>query len=141
MRFYRGKRLHIWNDLICLKESTFHLFESDGKVMVWRSTKEERDSKCIVSKVKHNKTNVKLWGMFFSVGYWNSCFHWWENEYRSVIRNFQEESFKICQEIVHGSPLDLSTRQRSETYYCYCDTTGWIKWKLTDSNGLLCLPI
>ena len=55
-KIYRGKRLEYarihrdkpfgyWNDVIWSDESKFNLFGSDGKVMIWRTTTEELDSK------------------------------------------------------------------------------------------------
>ena len=53
-------RKHVlWSD-----ESKYNLFGSDGKVIVWRTPKEEYDKKCLVSTVKHGGGNVKVWGYF-----------------------------------------------------------------------------
>ena len=46
VRTYREKPLGFWNNVIWLDESKFNLFGSDGKVMVWRSTKEELEPRC-----------------------------------------------------------------------------------------------
>ena len=45
-------------------ESKFNLFGSDGKVMVWRVSKEEFPPACTVPTVKHGGGNVKVWGCF-----------------------------------------------------------------------------
>ena len=36
--------------------------------MVWRSTKEELEPRCIVPPVRHEGENVKCWGCFSSSG-------------------------------------------------------------------------
>ena len=58
-RTYREKSLAFWNNVIWSDESKFNLFGSDGKVMVWRSTKEELQPRCTVPTVKHAGANVK----------------------------------------------------------------------------------
>lgn len=50
------------------------MFGSDGKVMVWRTTKEEFNPACIVPTVKHRGGNVKCWGCFSSSGVGNLAF-------------------------------------------------------------------
>ena len=59
----------VWSD-----ESKFNLFGSDGKVMVWRTTKEEYDPKCTVPTVKHGGGSVIVWGCFSRSGVGNLCF-------------------------------------------------------------------
>ena len=49
----------VWSD-----ESTFNLFGSDGRTMVWRSRNEGFDPKCTVPTVKHGGGSVMLWGCF-----------------------------------------------------------------------------
>ena len=64
-RVYREKPLGFWNNVIWSNESKFNLFGSDGKIMVWRTTKEDLDPKCKISTVKHGGGgNVKCWGCF-----------------------------------------------------------------------------
>ena len=73
-RTYREKPLGFWNNVIWSDESKFNLFRSDGKVMVWRSTKEELEPRCTVPTVKHGGENVKCWGCFSSSGVGNLVF-------------------------------------------------------------------
>ena len=65
----RGKRLKFakkmleklssfWESVIWSDESKFNLFGSDGKVMVWRTPREEFDPKCTVATVKHGGGSV-----------------------------------------------------------------------------------
>ena len=54
-RTYRGKPLGFWNNVIWSDESKFNLFGSYGKVMVWRSIKEELKPRCTVPTVKHGR--------------------------------------------------------------------------------------
>ena len=51
-RKYREKPLDFWNSVLWSDESKFNLFGSDGKVMVWRTPKEEYNSTCTVPIVK-----------------------------------------------------------------------------------------
>lgn len=67
-RYYREKLLGFWNKVIWSDESKFNLFGSDGKVIVWRSPKEEFNPRCTVPTVKHGGGNVKCWGCFSSAG-------------------------------------------------------------------------
>lgn len=67
-KFYREKPLGFWDRVLWSDESKFNIFGSDGKVMVWRSPKEEFDPKCTVPTVKHGGGNVKCWGCFSSSG-------------------------------------------------------------------------
>jgi len=73
-RTYREELFGYWNRVIWSDESKFNLFGSDGKVMVWRTTKEELDPKCTVPTVKHGGGNVKCWGCFSSSGVGNLIF-------------------------------------------------------------------
>ena len=61
----RGKRIanakmmmekpyNYWRHVLWSDESKFQLLGSDGKIMVWRSTMEEYDSKRTLPTVKHN---------------------------------------------------------------------------------------
>ena len=65
---YREKSLGFWNKMHWSDESKFNLFGSDGKVMVWRSAKEEFESECTTPTVKHGGGNVKCWACFLSSG-------------------------------------------------------------------------
>ena len=71
----RGKRLKFardmlkkpigfWETVVWSDESKFNLFGSDGKVMVWRTPKEEYDPHCIVPTVKHGGDSVTVWSCF-----------------------------------------------------------------------------
>ena len=73
-RTYREKPLGFWNNVIWSDESKFNLFGSDGKVMVWRSTKEELEPRCTVPTVKHGGGHIKCWGCFSSSGVGNLLF-------------------------------------------------------------------
>ena len=60
-----------WKHVLWSDESKFNLFGSDGKIIVWRSTIEEYDSKCTVPTVKHNGGSVMVWGCFSRSGVGN----------------------------------------------------------------------
>ena len=51
----------LWSD-----ESKFNLFLSDGKVIVWRSSKEKFELERTIPTVKHGDGNVKCWVCFSS---------------------------------------------------------------------------
>lgn len=65
---YLEKPIGYWNDVLWSDESKFNLFGSDGKVMVWRTTKEEMDPKCTVPTVKHGGGSVMCWGCMSTAG-------------------------------------------------------------------------
>ena len=67
-KMYRNEPMTFWNKVLWTDESKFNLFGSDGKVMVWRTPREELDPKCTVPTVKHGGGNVKVWGCFSTAG-------------------------------------------------------------------------
>ena len=73
-RKYQEKPLDFWNSVLWSDESKFNLFGSDGKIMVWRTSKEEYSSTCTVLTVKHGDGNVKCWRCFSASGVGNSVF-------------------------------------------------------------------
>ena len=58
------KPLQFWDTVIWSDESKFELFSSNGKVMVWRTSKEAFNPQCIVPTVKHGGDSVMIWGCF-----------------------------------------------------------------------------
>ena len=66
--------LDFWNNVIWSDENKFNLFGSDGKVMIWWSTKEELELRCTMPTVKHGGGNVKCWGYFSPSGVGNLVF-------------------------------------------------------------------
>ena len=75
----------LWSD-----ESKFNLFESDGKVVVWRSPKEEFGPECIIPTVKHGGGNVKCWACFSSSGVGRLIFidgNMTGESYREILEN------------------------------------------------------
>ncbi|CAF1541910.1 unnamed protein product [Rotaria magnacalcarata] len=63
-----------WKEVLWSDESKFNLFGSDGKVMVWRSTKEEFSPHCTVPTVKYQGGSVMVWGCFSRAGVGNLHF-------------------------------------------------------------------
>ena len=68
------KSFDYWRSVVWSDKSQFNLFGSDGKIMVWRTTKEEDDPKCTVPTVKHCGGSVMMWGCFSRRGVGNWCF-------------------------------------------------------------------
>ena len=67
-KMYLEKPLGYWNEVLRSDEAKFNLFGSDGKVMAWRTTKEEMEPKCAVPTVKHDGGSVMCWGCMSSAG-------------------------------------------------------------------------
>ena len=75
----------LWSD-----ESKFNLFRSDGKVVVWRSPKEEFELEYIIPTVKHGGVTVKCSGCFTSSGVDNLIFidgNMTGESYREILEN------------------------------------------------------
>ena len=94
---YRKKRLGYWDNALWTDESKFNLFGSNGKVMVWRTPKEELDPKCTVPTVKYGGGNVKFWGCFSSCVVGNLVFidgNMTGEVYRDILQKNLLESIK-----------------------------------------------
>ena len=63
-QIYCEKPLGFWNNVIWLDEIKSNLFGSDGKIVVWRTKKEELHPKYTVTTTKHDDGNVKCWEYF-----------------------------------------------------------------------------
>ena len=64
VKTYRDKEMSFWKHVLCSDESKYNLFGSEGKVIVWRTPKEEFHPKCKVPTVKHGSGSVNVWGCF-----------------------------------------------------------------------------
>ncbi|GFW58193.1 transposable element Tcb1 transposase [Trichonephila clavipes] len=51
-----------WQQVIWLDESAFTLFQTTGRVYVWRTPKEAFAPECIVPTVKHGGGSLMVWG-------------------------------------------------------------------------------
>ena len=76
-----------WSD-----ESKFNLFSSDGKMMIWRTSREEFDPKCTILTVKHGGGSVMIWE-FHSSGSWKTVCY----ERILLLRYFRTKSATINQ--------------------------------------------
>ena len=65
---YREKPSGFWNKVFWSDESKFNLFVSDGKVIVWCSSKDEFEPESTIPTVKHSGDNVKRWICFSWAG-------------------------------------------------------------------------
>ena len=68
------KLLNFWESVIWSDEPKFNLFGSDGKVMVWRTPREEFDPKCTVPTVKHGGGLVMVWAVSLAESLENCVF-------------------------------------------------------------------
>ena len=87
---YREKPLDFWNKMFWLDESKFNLFGSDGKVVVWRSPKEEFELECTMPTVKHSGGNINCWACFSSSGVGSLVFidgNMMDESYREILEN------------------------------------------------------
>ena len=87
---YRQKSLDFWNKVVWSDKSKFNLFMSDGKVLVWRSAKEEFGSECPIPTAKDGGGNGKCWGCFSSSGVGSLIFfdgNRTRESYREILEN------------------------------------------------------
>lgn len=63
-----------WNNILFTDESKFNVFNSDGRVMVWRKPGERLDLKNLVPTVKHGGKSVMVWGSISANGVGNLVF-------------------------------------------------------------------
>uniref|UniRef100_A0A2L2Y8P5 Transposable element Tcb1 transposase n=1 Tax=Parasteatoda tepidariorum TaxID=114398 RepID=A0A2L2Y8P5_PARTP len=61
-RGHKGWSPQQWQQVIWSDESSFTLFETIGRVYVWRSPKEAFDPKCLLPTVKHGGGSIMVWG-------------------------------------------------------------------------------
>ena len=81
----RGKRINFakemlekpvdfWKNVVWSDQSKFNLFDSDGKVMLWRTEREEFDAKCAISTIKHGGGgSIMVWSCFICQGVGKVC--------------------------------------------------------------------
>ena len=97
-RRYLEKPLRYWNEVLWSDETTFNLFGSDGKVMIWRTTKEEMDPKCTILTVKHGGGSVMCWGYMSSAEVGKLVFidgNMTGEMYRRILENNLLDSVKV----------------------------------------------
>ena len=104
----RGKRLKFardmlkkpigfWETVVWSDESKFNLFGSGGKIMVWRTPKEEYYPHCIVPTVKHDGGSVTVWSCFARNGVGKMCIldrNMDELYYRDILEKYLLPSIK-----------------------------------------------
>ena len=104
----RGKRLkfakemlekpvNFWKNVVWSDESKFNLFDSDSKVMVWRTPRKEFDPKCTIPMIQQSDGSVMIWDCFSSQEVGKLCVSWtdftleifWNKifNYQSIILN------------------------------------------------------
>ena len=95
---YLEKPLGYWNDVLWLDETKFNLLGSDGKAMIWPTTKEEIDLKCILPTVKHGGGSVICWGCMSSAGVGKLVFidgNMTGEIYRRILKNSLLDTVKM----------------------------------------------
>jgi len=65
---HHNKPLSFWKRVLWSDETKMRLFESDGKVYVWRHPNEDFKEKNVVPTVKHGGGSVMLWGCMSAAG-------------------------------------------------------------------------
>ena len=55
-----------WENIIWTDESSFKLFRADGKLRVWRESKEKYLPECTAKTVKWGGGSAMIWGCFFA---------------------------------------------------------------------------
>ena len=131
---YREKPLGYWDHVLWTDESKFNLFGSDGKVMVWRTPKEELDPKCTVPTVKYGGGNVKCWGCFSSCGVGNLVFidgNMTGEVYRDILQKNLFQSIKklsLGREWVMQQDNDPKHRAHIVTHWLKEKEVELLKW-------------
>ena len=131
---YREKPLGYCDNVLWTDESKFNLFGSDGKVMVWRTPKEELDPKCTVPTVKYSGGNVKCWGCFSSCGVGNLVFidgNMTGGVYRDILQKKLFESLKklnLGREWVMQQDNDPKHRAHIVTHWLNEKEVELLKW-------------
>ena len=67
------KAVGFWKNVVWSDESKLNLFDSDGKVMVWRIPREEFDPLCTTPAIEHGGGSVMVWGCFTRQRVGNLC--------------------------------------------------------------------
>lgn len=65
---YVAKDSEFWRKVIFSDESKFNIFQSDGRVLVWRRKNEEWDPQNIQATLKHGGGGVMVWGCMAAAG-------------------------------------------------------------------------
>ena len=63
-----GKPISFWNSVLFSDEDKFNIFNSDGRVMVWRKPNAQMETKNLCPTVKHDGGNVLVWGCMSAAG-------------------------------------------------------------------------
>lgn len=67
-KLYVNKDPEWWSDVIFADESKFTLWQSDGRVRVWRKVNEQLKKQNLQQTVKHGGGSVMVWGCMSSAG-------------------------------------------------------------------------
>ena len=130
---YLEKLLGYWNEVLWSDETKFNFFGPDGKVMIWRTTKEEMDPKCTV---KHGGGNVICWGCMSSAGVGKLVFtdgNMTGDMYRRSLENnllYSVKMLSLTNEWIFNTTTIQSITQ-------LLSPAGSMEIRLTTSTGLL----
>lgn len=65
---YGSKGYEFWKEVLFTDESKFNIFQSDGKITVWRKPGEEYKDRNLKATVKHGGGGVMVWGCMSASG-------------------------------------------------------------------------
>lgn len=71
---YKDKPTDFWTNVVFSDESKFNIFQSDGRIRVWRKPNTELEKNNVVSTVKHGGGGVMVWGCMAAGGVGNLVF-------------------------------------------------------------------
>lgn len=73
-KLYKNKPEDFWDGVLFSDESKFNIFQSDGRIRVWRRPNTALEKNNVASTVKHGGGGVMVWGCMAAAGVGNLVF-------------------------------------------------------------------